>query len=229
MREIIFKIKRKIKDNRENDFLENIYKDYKEFTMIPKQGYISNLKIVKDLVKPISGDIIECGVWRGGMSAGIAKILGANRTYYLFDSFEGLPDAKEIDGANAIDWQKNVNSLEYYENCKAEITYAKSIMEKTGCRFDLIKGWFSETLPGFFPNKPIALLRLDADWYDSTMECLNYLYPKVLENGIIIIDDYYSWDGCSKAVHDYLSSIKSSSKIYTSKGGISYIIKKEAN
>ena len=99
-------------------------------------------------------------------------------------------------------------------------------MALTNTRFDCVKGWFSDTVP-HHPNQPIALLRLDGDWYDSTMVCLQNLYPKVVTGGIIIIDDYYSWDGCSKAVHDYLSSIQSVSRILTGFNRIAYIVKKD--
>jgi hypothetical protein len=72
--------------------------------------------------------------------------------------------------------------------------------------FSLVEGWFHNTLPNLKLSEPIALLRLDADWYDSTMSCLNNLFNKVAYGGIILIDDYYTWDGCSRALHDFLSS-----------------------
>ena len=78
--------------------------------------------------------------------------------------------------------------------------------------FQIVKGWFSETLPEY-PLSSIALLRLDGDLYESTMDCFQQLYHKVVKGGIIIIDDYLSWTGCSRAVHDYLSSINSQSII----------------
>ena len=97
-------------------------------------------------------------------------------------------------------------------------------MSKTGVDFELIKGWFENTVP---TNKhdSISLLRLDADWYDSTKICLEHLFPKVVKDGIIIIDDYYVWDGCTKAVHDYLSETKSSCRIHQLDNRTAYIIK----
>ena len=89
--------------------------------------------------------------------------------------------------------------------------------------YQIIKGWFSESLPSF--KEEITILRLDGDWYKSTYTCLQYLFPKVVKNGIIIIDDYYMWDGCSKAVHDYLSEIKSPFRIRMTKEGICYMLK----
>ena len=140
---------------------------------------------------------------------------------------QGLPAAKEIDGAAAIRWQGDKGSATYYDNCKAEIGFAQTAMKKSGASFELVKGWFAKTLPKFVAPKPIALLRLDGDWYESTMVCLTDLYPKVATSGVIIIDDYFTWEGCSKAVHDYLSSIKSASRIHSSPGGVCYIIKND--
>ena len=98
-------------------------------------------------------------------------------------------------------------------------------MNMASANFECVKGWFDNTIPGFNKINSIALLRLDADWYDSTMVCLKHFYPKVAENGIILIDDYYTWMGCSRAVHDYLSSVKSASRVFRSPAGVAYLIK----
>jgi hypothetical protein len=79
--------------------------------------------------------------------------------------------------------------------------------------FEIVKGWFEKTLPQFTPSAQIAVLRLDADWFDSTLVCLECLSPYMAKKGIIILDDYYTWDGCSKAVHYFLSKNESSMKI----------------
>lgn len=202
-----------------------IFIKYRGFTMIPEQIYIENLELSKKVTQ-IEGDIVECGVWRGGMIAGIAELMGNNRTYYLFDSFEGLPDAKDIDGKTAIEWQKDKESPHFYDNCKVDISFAEEAMKLSGVsKFKIIKGWFSEILPNIIFNNGITLLRLDADWYESTFECLEKLYPKVVAGGLIIIDDYYVWDGCAKAVHDYLSIHKLSDRICRGDFGVCYIIK----
>jgi O-methyltransferase len=205
----------------------SIYERYKEFTMTPAGDYLENLHLVDKYVNSLNGDVAECGVWRGGMSAGIAELLGKNRQYFLFDSFEGLPQAKEIDGPEAIHWQNNLSGDFYYDNCKAEISFAQTAMSMTGSKYKLIQGWFNETMPQFDNTNSIALLRLDGDWYESIQCSLKYLFPKVVKGGVIIIDDYFSWDGCSRAVHDYLSSISSVSRIKTSEKGGCYIIKQD--
>ena len=213
-----------LRQNRnKNSKYSELYFKNKKYTMIDEKTFINNLKIAEK-AKKIEGDIVECGVWRGGMIAGIAELLGAKSKYFLYDSFEGLPEAKAIDGQSALNWQNDVKGDYYFDNCKAEINYANEAMSKTGVDFELIKGWFENTVP---TNKhdSISLLRLDADWYDSTKICLEHLFPKVVKDGIIIIDDYYVWEGCTKAVHDYLSEIKSSSRIYQLDNRTAYIIK----
>lgn len=203
----------RIVQSKEVTRFNQIYQKYAHFTMIGKAAFVKNLELVHHYVKGLPGDIVECGVWRGGMIAGMADYLKGERTYFLFDSFEGLPPVKEIDGANAKAWQQDTHGPLYYNNCTAPIEAAEEAMKMTGCSFEIYKGWFENTISNFSSSDKIALLRLDADWYDSTMICLKHLYPKLVYDGLIIIDDYYAWDGCSRAVHDYLSGIKSVSRI----------------
>lgn len=201
-----------------------VYEHYKEFTMVPEPIFVDNLKLVWDF-KHVNGCVVECGVWRGGMSAGMAEML-PDREFFLFDSFEGLPQAKEIDGERALAWQRNKDGMYYYDNCRAEMSIAQDIMKNTGVKFNLIKGWFSESLPEARFNQPIAILRLDSDWYESTMDCLVSLYSKVADGGIIIFDDYHIFDGCSRAVHDFLSRHSFPARIHHAYDGIAYVMKK---
>jgi O-methyltransferase len=205
---------------------DRIFDKYRNYTMIEQSAYLDNL-LLADSIKNLKGDIVECGVWRGGMIAGIAELLGSDRKYHLFDSFEGLPEAKDIDGKLALDYQKNTESERYFDNCKAEIHYANEAMQMAGVNFSCYKGWFENTIPSNKTIENIALLRLDGDWYESTYICLEHFYDKVVPGGIIIIDDYLTWDGCSKAVHDFLSKRKSSSKIRFSPIGVVNISKQE--
>lgn len=185
--------------------LSQIYEQFRDFTMISAENYIDNLRLA-ERTRDIEGCVIECGVWRGGMIAGIATVLGAERDYYLFDSFEGLPPAREIDGDAALQWQRNTAGPNYHDNCSAGSHFAELAMQRSSASsFQLIKGWFEQTLPGFKPGQSIALLRLDADWYDSTMVCLDALFDHMAPGGLIMLDDYYTWDGCSRALHDFLS------------------------
>jgi len=219
-------LKKYLNERREYKTYAPVYDKYKEFTMIIKEDCIQCLSLVAKF-RNVKGLVVECGVWRGGMSAAMAEILGKDRKYCLFDSFEGLPPAKEIDGQAAVQWQKDVNSPGYYNNCKAEMDWAEKAMKKTGAHdYKLVKGWFENTLPSYNFEDKIAVLRLDGDWYESTMTCLENLFPKVAEGGLIILDDYYVWDGCSKALHDYLSKNKRTERIVQAYSGGCYIVKK---
>jgi O-methyltransferase len=184
-----------------------IYRKYRAYTMIYEAMYVDNLELCARFAA-VPGCVVECGVWRGGMVAGIAEVLGASRDYFLFDSFEGLPPAREeLDGVSAVAWQKDSRSPAHYNNCTAAEEEAAAAMKLSGATsFSLVKGWFNETLPRFAPPSEIAVLRLDGDWYESTRVCLENLYPRVAPGGIVIIDDYYNWDGCARAVNEFLST-----------------------
>ena len=178
---------------------------YRNFTMAPANAFWHNLLIV-NAWRHVPGCVVECGVWRGGASAGMAEVLGANREYFLFDSFEGLPQAGDLDGEAAKAWQRDTQSETYYDNCSAPIEFAERAMRLSGVsKYKITKGWFDQTLPDFVPPSPIAVLRLDGDWYESTMTALESLYKYLARDGIVIVDDYYAWDGCSRAIHDFLS------------------------
>jgi O-methyltransferase len=188
-----------------------LYERYKTATMIPRRSFVDNLELAYLMASDsalTSGAVVECGTWRGGISAALMEILGNKRKYHFFDSFEGLPPAKEIDGDAASHWQKNTKSTEYYGNCYASEREFMSVLQRVRRRSDddvfVHKGWFSDTVP-MANIEGIALLRLDGDWYESTMICLVSLFPLVARGGVVIIDDYGVWDGCTRAVHDYLS------------------------
>src|SRR5262245_12124122 len=107
-----------LRDCRQALRLKKIYQKFRSFTMIPESFFLDNLMIAERL-RSSPGCVIECGVWRGGMCGGIAEVMGPGRQYFLFDSFEGLPPAKEIDGPAARAWQANVTNPGYHDNCKA--------------------------------------------------------------------------------------------------------------
>lgn len=177
------------------------FRKFRPFTMISEEAYVGNLRLASTITE-LRGDIVECGTWRGGMIAGIADTLGPDRKYWLFDSFEGLPPAKSIDGEAALAWQRNTSSPEYYDNCRASQEEAEKAMSMSaGINYVVAKGWFRDTLPAANVG-PIALLRLDADWYESTKEVLDNLAGRVVRGGLIVVDDYYTWDGCTLAVNE---------------------------
>ena len=194
--------------------------------MITPFVYMKDLALAKRFER-VAGAVVECGTWRGGMIAGLAMTLGKNRDYFLFDSFEGLPPAKEIDGASAMEWQADTTSGRYFDNCRAEMAHAEAAMKLAGVSsYTITKGWFSDTLPAYDPRNTIAILRLDGDWYDSTMDCLTNLYQHVVQGGVVIIDDYHTWDGCTRAVHDFISRNKLPVRISQYDNAVCYWVKR---
>ena len=194
--------------------------------MVSREAFTANLELCLERA-PQTGCIVECGVWRGGMSAAIADVL-PGRFHVLFDSFEGLPQARQIDGPAALAYQIDKSSPRYFDNCRAEISFAESAMGMSAAKeFRLVRGWFNETLPQFVAREPIAVLRLDGDWYESTMDCLTYLYPQVMPGGLVLVDDYYTWDGCARAVHDYFSACKAVARIHESEG-VCFFVKEDS-
>ena len=195
-----------------------LYNKYGELTMASRAVFWRNM-LIADARRHVKGCVVECGVWRGGISAGMAEVLGPGREYFLFDSFEGLPPAKELDGTEALRWQQDTESEAYYDNCRAPIEFAERAMRLSRVpKYTIVKGWFEETLPSFVPPEPIAILRIDGDWYDSTMTALESLFKYVAPQGVVIVDDYYAWDGCSRAVHDFLSKHQLTTRIVQERG-----------
>ncbi len=159
------------------------------------------------------GAFVECGVWRGGSSAMMALAMrhcGETRDLHLFDSFEGLPEPTEVDGKSAKDYSggRSSGALESVNQCAAGLDEVKTLLldrlQLDPARIHFHVGWFQDTLPKDAPNLgPIAMLRLDGDWYESTRLCLEHLYPKVVSGGVVIMDDYWAWEGCRKATDEY--------------------------
>jgi O-methyltransferase len=149
------------------------------------------------------GDLIECGVWRGGaciFMRGILKVYGAaNRKIFVADSFEGLPKPEP---------QKYPADAGDKHHTFKELAISKEVVENNFKKYDLLdnnvvflKGWFKDTLPQA-PINQLSILRLDGDMYSSTIEALSILYPKLSKGGFCIIDDY-ALKGCKEAVDDY--------------------------
>lgn len=154
----------------------------------------------------IEGDLIETGVWRGGACIMMRAVLDAycvtDRTVWLADSFEGLPAPNEEKYP-----ADRGDEFHTYSELAVSIEDVKRNFEKYGLLDDqvqFLKGWFKDTLPTA-PIKKLALLRLDGDMYESTMDALNALYDKLSIGGYVIVDDYNVVEGCKKAVHDFLS------------------------
>jgi hypothetical protein len=212
---------------------DRIWRRFRKCTMVSRRAYIGNLHLSQTTLadKSLSaGAIVECGTWKGGMSAGLLSVCRGQRDFYFFDSFEGLPPPQPVDGERALQWQQNTHAPEYHDNNRADRSAFEALVRSVARGDQTVhvrNGWFSETLKGFEAKSGIALLRLDGDWYSSTMDCLEALYDQMLPGGVIIIDDYLVWDGCTRAVHDFLSARKAVEGVRQSRfGGVFHIIKR---
>jgi O-methyltransferase len=183
------------------------------YSLVGASGLEATFDAAFDLVaNEISGAFVECGVARGGCAALMATV-GATeqppRKMWLFDSFEGLPSPTDEDYSDTeASTGKHIRPL-VRGSClgtKPEVEcllFSKFDFQRDS--ISLVQGWFQDTLPAF-KNKigPIALLRIDGDWYESTKCCLENLYDSVTPGGTVIIDDYGVCFGCKKAVHEFL-------------------------
>ena len=163
----------------------------------------------------VPGAFVECGTWRGGSSFLMAEILRrrgeTGRTVWMLDSFEGLPPPRDIDGPGAARYAADTDSPDYYDNCRAAVEEVRAAARDLGLEgvTEIVPGWFDQTLPQVKDRiGPIAILRIDCDWYDPVLLCLETLYDQVVEGGILIIDDYYVWDGAAIALHEFLAARK---------------------
>lgn len=169
---------------------------------------LDNIQMAVETVidNDIKGDLIETGVWRGGSVVLMKAILVANheikRRVFLADSFQGIPpvDLETYPDDAVHEGSDKISVLE--DNSLSEVRDFFHRMDLLDENVIFLEGWFEDTLPNITTDS-IALLRLDGDIYKSTWEALINLYHKVSIGGFIIIDDYYSWDGCRKAVDDF--------------------------
>ena len=152
----------------------------------------------------VAGDLIETGVWRGGACILMKAILASrnmqDRIVWLADSFEGLPVSTAEQDAG-YDLSENA----YLAVSLEQVRSAFALFGLLDERVRFIKGWFKDSLPKCAIEK-LAILRLDGDLYESTMDVLQSLYDRVAKGGFIIIDDYNSWPPCKEAVDDYRAS-----------------------
>jgi O-methyltransferase len=195
---------------------QNVCRFVRPFTMTSPERILALRESVKYVVQHgIQGDIVECGVWKGGSMMAVARTLlelgTTDRNLLLFDTFDGMsaPTAQDIslEGETAADLLlKSSKESSLVWACGA-LEEVKRNLLSTGYpaeRISFIKGKVEETIPEYAPSR-IALLRLDTDWYESTHHELVYLYPRLSSGGVLIIDDYGHWAGARKAVDTYLA------------------------
>lgn len=198
----------------EPDFME-LYNKCKPYTMTSiERMYALHQSVLYVVGNDIPGDFVECGVWRGGSSMMIALTLlkagVTDRKIHLYDTFEGMSapgeEDKSFDGILAekqlAEQQKEDEASVW---CYSSLESVQQNLFSTGypqSNLVFIKGKVEDTLPSHKPNQ-ISLLRLDTDWYESTKQELEHLFPLLSSRGPLIIDDFGHWEGAKSAVLQY--------------------------
>jgi O-methyltransferase len=185
-------------------------------TMIGMQRLTSLQRCVETvLAEAIPGDLVECGVWRGGACILMRAVLAAygdqTRSVWVADSFAGLPkpDKENYSADENLELHLLGDILAVSE------ATVKANFKRYGLLDDRVRflvGWFKDTLQAS-PINCISLLRLDGDLYESTIQALDALYPRLSIGGFCIIDDYHEIEACRQAVTDYREREKVSAEI----------------
>lgn len=166
------------------DLISSIIHD--GLTLVKKERF-ENILSFKDQISNLNGDIVECGVWKGGMSIFLTKLF-TEKKIWVCDSFKGCQDPK----TGKYDYSKETHVLGQYNGGTVD-TVKKNFKKYDALdehRVSFLKGWVKDTLQDeICPIKEISLLRIDVDSYSSTLEVLDCLYDKVVPGGMIIFDD----------------------------------------
>jgi hypothetical protein len=191
----------------------SIWWQVKPYTMTSVERVVALCQCVAYLEKhKVPGDIVECGVWKGGstMAAALALLVlqSSQRQLFLYDTFTGMTEPAPVD----VDWQgRSARDLMRQATPEGEMVRAagsladvKAALIQTRYPWEklrFVQGRVEETLPKQAPEQ-IALLRLDTSWHHSTQHELVHLFPRLADGGILIVDDGH-WQGARKAVDDY--------------------------
>lgn len=201
----------------EDDFAE-ILALATPFTMTSVERMYALWQSVRHVVgNGVDGDVVECGVWRGGSSLIAARTLAAagdrSRALWLYDTFEGMtaPTARDVSASGdrvAERWETLQQDRDDPVLCFADLDDVRATMARSDYPGELVhyvQGRVEETIPAATPER-IAILRLDTDWYESTLHELEHLYPLLAPGGILILDDYGAWQGAREAVDEYFGA-----------------------
>ena len=190
-----------------------IIRAVRPWTMTSLERLFALIQAVRHVSRhSIPGAIVECGVWKGGSMAAVARTLlklnDASRDLYLFDTFTGMPEPSDKDVEYSGKHATQVLSEEVGSQCAdAPLESVQQVLFETGYPKDklhFVPGRVEETIPTSSPES-ISLLRLDTDWYESTRHELVHLFPRVVKGGGIIVDDYGHWRGSRRACDEYFA------------------------
>ncbi|UXP31064.1 TylF/MycF family methyltransferase [Reichenbachiella agarivorans] len=184
-------------------------------------GALNNLRdaVIQLDKKNIPGLFIETGCALGGSTIQIGLVKQKERKFKAYDVFGMIPPPSERDDQDIIERfdtikegkSKGIRGDEYYGYKKDLKQVVVNNLATFGLspdqdNIELVEGLYENTLR---INEPVAFAHIDCDWYDSVMTCLNQIVPHLVPQGILVIDDYYDWSGCRKAIDDYFRDKKS--------------------
>jgi O-methyltransferase len=144
----------------------------------------------------LEGDVVECGSYKGGAGAVLRAGMGAGRKLWIYDSFQGAPEASEQNGDEAKKWAGS---------WAASVDDVLEILAATGAtreEFVIREEWFQDTFKQALP-KQVALLHCDADWYESVTLVLETSYALMPDGAFIVLDDFGHWEGCRLTFYDF--------------------------
>lgn len=190
----------------------NHYIKGQAISMLPVARLDNLEKCILDVVgNGVPGDLIETGVWRGGatifMQGALRALNETDRTVWVADSFEGLPEPDAEKYPLEAKAHHGAIMKQSYNHFAASLEAVQGNFRAYGLldsNVRFLKGWFKDTLSAA-PIEQLAIMRLDGDYYESTMDSLTALYDKLSVGGFAIIDDYGedTWTYCRKAVSDF--------------------------
>jgi O-methyltransferase len=199
-----------------DDEAKEIVRAVRPWTMTGADKVYALIQAVRYVTRHrIPGDIVECGVWRGGSMHAAARTLAAvgdtSRDLHLFDTFDGMPPPSERDVRRSDD--RTAEELLAEQSRERGKVWAVATLEDVqegftqvpypSERIHFVKGRVEDTIPEHAPEQ-IAILRLDTDWYESTRHELEHLYPRLSPGGVLLLDDYGYWEGAREAVDEFL-------------------------
>jgi O-methyltransferase len=185
--------------------LRRVTKSVLPYTLIGPERIANLYRLAQRIeTENIPGDVVECGVCNGGSAAILARTATHSplqRTVWLFDSFQGMPEVTEHDGVGA-DGRSAWSHVRQEVGDLARVTEVLRRVRADMSRVRIVAGWFQETFPSIAMER-IAILNIDADWYESVKLCLETFYDRVVPGGFVSFDDYGHWPGCRKAVDEF--------------------------
>ena len=203
-------------------------------TMLPENRLHNLYRCIRNVLLDDSpGNFAEFGVAGGGSTALMALLIQKHskrpRTVFAFDTFNGMPDPTREDrlhdgiDADATGWGAG--------SCAAPCGSVRHVCHALGISevVRIVPGLFKDTLPEMRSRMgTLAFLHCDADWYVSTRDIFTHAYPLLTEGGIVVVDDYGYWDGCTRAVDQYLERMNRKPELKTVQGGGAVWFIKEA-